>query len=310
MIKKSMKLITFCLLMTFLFTACQKKDNNEGANTINIVATTTMLADLSRAIGGDIVTVNGLMGPGIDPHLYQASAGDVTLLQKADVIVYNGLHLEVKMGELLESLKEQGKTIISIEDGISTDKFFTLEDDSYMYDPHVWFEVSLWMDAAKHLSNLLQEADSKNAGIYKSNLDAYLVELTNLETYVKDRAKELSPQQRVLITAHDAFNYFGRAYDFEVKGLQGISTDSEAGTQDVSSLAEYIASNRIKAIFIESSVPPKTIEALQAAVKAKGFDVTIGGELYSDSLGDVESATETYIKTITHNIDTIVDALK
>lgn len=310
MIKRLSKLITFCLVATLLFAACQKKENTEQGETTNIVATTTMLADLARVIGGEKVTVNGLMGPGIDPHLYQASAGDVTLLQNADVIVYNGLHLEGKMGELLESLKEQGKTIISIEDGISTDKLFTLEDDTYMYDPHIWFEVSLWMDAAKHLSAKLQEADSKNANIYASNLDTYLIELRNLETYVKDRVNELAAEQRVLVTAHDAFNYFGRAYDFTVKGLQGISTDSEAGTQDVSTLAEYIASNQIKAIFIESSVPPKTIEALQAAVKAKGFDVSIGGELYSDSLGDEESDTDTYIKTITHNIDTIIDALK
>lgn len=310
MIKRLSKLITFCLVATLLFAACQKKENTEQGETTNIIATTTMLADLARVIGGEKVTVNGLMGPGIDPHLYQASAGDVTLLQNADVIVYNGLHLEGKMGELLESLKEQGKTIISIEDGISTDKLFTLEDDTYMYDPHIWFEVSLWMDAAKHLSAKLQEADSKNANIYASNLDTYLIELRNLETYVKDRVNELAAEQRVLVTAHDAFNYFGRAYDFTVKGLQGISTDSEAGTQDVSTLAEYIASNQIKAIFIESSVPPKTIEALQAAVKAKGFDVSIGGELYSDSLGDEESDTDTYIKTITHNIDTIIDALK
>ena len=310
MIKRLSKLITFCLVATLLFAACQKKENTEQGETTNIVATTTMLADLARVIGGEKVTVNVLMGPGIDPHLYQASAGDVTLLQNADVIVYNGLHLEGKMGELLESLKEQGKTIISIEDGISTNKLFTLEDDTYMYDPHIWFEVSLWMDAAKHLSAKLQEADSKNANIYASNLDTYLIELRNLETYVKDRVNELAAEQRVLVTAHDAFNYFGRAYDFTVKGLQGISTDSEAGTQDVSTLAEYIASNQIKAIFIESSVPPKTIEALQAAVKAKGFDVSIGGELYSDSLGDEESDTDTYIKTITHNIDTIIDALK
>lgn len=277
---------------------------------LNVVATTTMLADLSTVIGGERVTVDGLMGPGIDPHLYQASAGDVSLMQNADVVVYNGLHLEGKMGEIFEALSGQGPTVICIEDGLDETKLLAWEDDSSVHDPHIWFDVSLWKNAAKIVADGLSQADPDGKGEYEANLETYLAELNETDEYIRGRASELPESQRVLVTAHDAFQYFGKAYGFEVRGLQGISTDAEAGTADVSGLAGFIVERQIKAIFVESSVPPKTIEALQAAVKAKGFDVAIGGELYSDSLGDAESRADTYILTVKANIDTIVDALK
>lgn len=277
---------------------------------VNVVATTTMLADLSTAIGGERVTVDGLMGPGIDPHLYQASAGDVSLMQKADVVVYNGLHLEGKMGEIFENLSGQGSTVICIEEGLDESKLLASEDDSSAYDPHIWFDVSLWKEAAQTVTDGLSEADPEGKSDYEANLETYLKELDETDTYIRNRVAELSEEQRVLVTAHDAFQYFGKAYGFEVRGLQGISTDAEAGTADVSNLANFIVERQIKAIFVESSVPPKTIEALQAAVKAKGFDVAIGGELFSDSLGDADSGADTYILTVKANIDTIVDALK
>lgn len=311
---KSKIIIGMALSILLTLTGCsnsQEKDTvNTGDTKLNVVATTTMLSDLSSVIGGNHVTVNGLMGPGIDPHLYQASAGDVTLMQKADVVVYNGLHLEGKMGEIFESLASRGDAVICIEDGLDESKLLTLEGDGSVHDPHIWFDVSLWKEAAKIVSDGLSEIDESNANDYKSNLEAYLKELDSLETYIKDRVLEVPESQRVLITAHDAFGYFGAAYGFEVKGLQGISTDAEAGTADVSNLASFIVDRKIGAIFIESSVPPKTIEALQAAVRAKGFDATIGGELYSDSIGDEESGANTYILTVKSNIDTIVDALK
>lgn len=313
-----MKLIMVVLAAgLFLLAGCtqtqpQTTPENANASTnakLNIVATTTMLADLTRAIGGEHVSVSGLMGPGIDPHLYQASAGDVGVMQNADVVVYNGLHLEGKMGEIFESLTARGSSVICIEDGLDKAKLLHA-DDTGVYDPHVWFDVTLWQDAAGVLAQSLAEIDADHADDYRSNLERYLSELDELDTYIKERAAEVPAGQRVLVTAHDAFNYFGKAYGFEVRGLQGISTDSEAGTSDVSSLAEFITVRKIKAIFVESSVPPKTIEALQAAVKAKGFDVAIGGELYSDSLGGEDSGAETYILTCKANIDTIVDALK
>lgn len=310
MMKKCMVLLSFCLMTVMMITGCQKAEQKKTSDTLNIVATTTMLADLSRVIGGEHVNVDGLMGPGIDPHLYQASAGDVTLMQNADVVVYNGLHLEGKMGEIFQSLTDRGSTVICIEDGLPKDQLLSWEDDSSVHDPHIWFQVSLWKSAAKTVADRLSEADPSHAQAYKKNLEAYTLELEKLDTYIRDRINEIPKDQRVLITAHDAFQYFGMAYGLEVRGLQGISTDAEAGTADVSTLADFITKRKIKAVFVESSVPPKTIEALQAAVKSKGFDVTIGGELYSDSLGGRNSGAETYLLTVKANVDTIVEALK
>lgn len=310
MMKKCMVLLSFCLMTVMMITGCQKAEQKKTSDTLNIVATTTMLADLSRVIGGEHVNVDGLMGPGIDPHLYQASAGDVTLMQNADVVVYNGLHLEGKMGEIFQSLTDRGSTVICIEDGLPKDQLLSWEDDSSVHDPHIWFQVSLWKSAAKTVADRLSEADPSHAQAYKKNLEAYTLELEKLDTYIRDRINEIPKDQRVLITAHDAFQYFGKAYGLEVRGLQGISTDAEAGTADVSTLADFITKRKIKAVFVESSVPPKTIEALQAAVKSKGFDVAIGGELYSDSLGGNNSGAETYLLTVKANVDTIVGALK
>ncbi len=276
----------------------------------NIVATTTMLADLAEVIAGDRAEVTGLMGPGIDPHLYQASAGDVDTMQEADIVVYNGVHLEGKMGDIFASLEEQERTIICIEDGIDEEKLLADEENEDVYDPHIWFDVSIWKQAAEYVALSLSAADPESEVYYMSNLESYLEELEELEQYIHERIAELPEHQRVLVTAHDAFQYFGNAYGFEVKGLQGISTDAEAGTADVSAMAEFITEREIKAIFIESSVPSKTIEALQEAVTARGAEVAIGGELYSDSLGDEASGHDSYIETFRANIDTIIDALK
>ncbi len=275
---------------------------------VKVTATSTMLADLVRAVGGSEVEVKGLMGPGIDPHLYQASAGDVMTLQNSDVVVYNGLHLEGKMGDLFAALEKSGKHSICASDGIAKDKLIL--DENGVPDPHIWFEAALWADAAGEICKGLEEFDPSNAAVYRANTEKYLLELEELQNYIETRIKEVPENFRVLITAHDAFSYFGRSCGFEVKGLQGISTDAEAGTADVRELADFIAERKIKAIFIESSVPPKAIEALQAAVKSRGFDTAIGGELYSDSLGGEGSGAETYILTFKANVDTIVNALK
>lgn len=308
--KKYSIIITLVLVFALVLTGCNGNNNASDDNTKKkVVATTTMLADLSKIIGGEHVEVDGLMGPGIDPHLYQASAGDVTLMQEANIVVYNGLHLEGKMGEIFKNLKKQETYVICIEDGIDQSALLSWEEDENLHDPHIWFDTNIWKQAAKTVAEHFGKADPDHKDAFDANLESYLKELDKLDEYIKNRVAELPENQRVLITAHDAFNYFGKAYGFEVKGLQGISTDSEAATSDMSSLADFIVENQIKAIFVESSVPPKTIEALQAAVKAKGFDVGIGGELYSDSLGS-EGDAKTYIGTCKANIDTIVDALK
>lgn len=282
----------------------------ETAQPLKLVATTTMLSDLARVLGGQRLEVTGLMGPGIDPHLYKASAGDVKLLQQADIILMNGLHLEGRMGEVLEALKNQGKQVISLEDGIPRERLLVDEENPEAFDPHIWFDVSLWQEAAAFVAQRLSAIDPEGAAAYQDSLSRYQTELEHLKNYVNNRVLELPEHQRVLVTAHDAFQYFGRAFGFTVKGLQGISTASEAGTSDLSELAAYIADLGIRAIFIESSIPPRTIEALQAAVKARGFEVVIGGELYSDSLGDAVSGHDSYITTFRANVDTLVDALK
>lgn len=308
--KKSILIVTFVLLAS-LFTACastEKPSKEDGAFTV--VTTTTILADLARVIGGDDIKVNGLMGPGIDPHLYKASAGDVSKMQDADLVIFNGLHLEGKMGDVFENLERGDQLIIEIASGLPEDQLVKIEGGAGLYDPHVWFNVLLWKDAAKVVHQGFLDLDPKNEATYTANYEAYLLELDKLHSYVMDRVNELDESKRVLVTAHDAFTYFGRAYGFEVIGLQGISTASEAGTGDVRDLATFIAENKIKAVFVESSVPRKNIEALQEAVTAQGFAVEIGGELYSDSLGSPGTAAETYIGTVKENVDTIVDGLK
>lgn len=278
---------------------------------LHVVTTTTMIYDLALILGGEHITCTGLMNTGIDPHLYQASAGDVTTLNNADVIIYNGLHLEGKLGTILGQLEKQGKFIICLEDGFDN-SCLLIHEDSLLntYDPHVWFDVTLWAQAATYVAQSLSQIDPDNATSYEERLQSYLSELATLEEYIHNRIEELPTNQRILITAHDAFQYFGNAYGFQVMGLQGISTDTETSTSQIIELADYIVAHEIKAIFVESSISTKNMEALQAAVNARGFQVEIGGELYSDSLGDATTGHNTYITTAKANIDTIVDGLQ
>ncbi|NLM50111.1 MAG: zinc ABC transporter solute-binding protein [Clostridiaceae bacterium] len=289
----------FALLIVVTPTSC--KNGGKGEK-LNVVATTTMLYDLAKQIGGDCVNVYGLMNYGVDPHMYQASANDLSLLKNADVIIYNGLHLEGKMAELFENLKKT-KTVICASDGVKKEKL--IEVGKNLYDPHIWFDVSLWMDAAEYVGNNFIVLDNKNAHVYYENLHYYLYELRKLDEYIKNKVAELPEDKRVLITAHDAFSYFGRAYGFEVLGLMGISTLTEASVNDVSNLADFIVKNQVKAIFAETSVPEKSMAALADAVKGRGFSVDFSGKLYSDSIGE-----EGYINSFKKNVDTIVELLK
>ncbi|AMB98644.1 manganese transporter [Aerococcus urinaehominis] len=318
MLKKLLALVT---AMVLIFAGCGKVDEGgqqagkEAASSQNgqptrVVATTTMISDLVKVIGGDHVEVEGLMGPGIDPHGYQATAEDNRKLQEADVAVYNGLHLEGQMGEIFEALEQSDTKTICLEDGLDETKLLASEDASMNHDPHIWFSVARWKEAADHVTKELSAYDPDNAADYQANNEAYQKELDELDTYIKERVAEVPADKRYLVTAHDAFNYFGKDYNFDVVGIQGLNTQTEAGTADFSELAQFIADKGIKSVFVESSVPKRNIEALQEAVKAKGHEVGIGGELYSDSLGDASAGTDTYITMYKANIDTIVDALK
>lgn len=296
------------LALTGCATPVARSQEDLSRRPIRAVTTIGMISDIVRNVGGQRVQVIGLMGPGVDPHLYKATEGDVIRLLEADVVFYNGLHLEAKMGDVLERMRSRTRTV-AVTDCINRSLLLAPPQFEGAYDPHVWFDVTLWMKAVECVRNTLIDMDPGSADLYRANAQAYLAQLADLHAYVQAQAARLPPEQRVLITAHDAFNYFGRAYGFEVRGLQGISTATEAGTADVQHLADFIAQRKIRAIFVESSVSPRTIEAVQAAVQARGFNVRIGGQLFSDAMGNPGTPEGTYIGMVRHNIDTIVRAL-
>ncbi len=291
--------------------ASQKTSSSTGISSqkpIRVVTTIGMITDIVQNIGGDRVNATGLMGPGIDPHLYKASEGDVARLAGADLIFYNGLHLEGKMAGVLERMQDQVKTVAVTQD-IDREILLAPPEFEGAYDPHVWFNVTLWMKAVQRIRDTLIEVNKSSAALYRTNTEDYLAKLEELHNYVTQQAERIPSDRRVLVTAHDAFNYFGRAYGFEVRGLQGISTATEAGTADVQALVRFIVERRIPAMFVETSVPRQSIEAVQAAVKAKGFAVEIGGQLFSDAMGPPGTPEGTYIGMVRHNIDTIVASL-
>ena len=308
--KKFSKITIMILILSTLLVGCgNNKENLNENGKINIVATTTIIGDAVKEIGGDKINLEVLMGPGIDPHLYKASAGDMNKMYNGDLIIYNGLHLEGKMSDVLEQMEKFSKNTYAAADILDSSKLIESEDFEGSYDPHIWFDVQLWIEIVKGIEEKIIELDPENQAYYRENAQNYLKKLEELHNYAKSRVEELPKEKRVLITAHDAFNYFGLAYGFEVKGLQGLSTATEAGTADVRNLAEFIADKEISAIFIESSVPAKNMEALKNAVDSRGFTVEIGGELFSDSLGNPGTEEGTYIGTVKHNIDTIVEGL-
>ncbi|QCU89738.1 metal ABC transporter solute-binding protein, Zn/Mn family [Thiomicrorhabdus sediminis] len=278
----------------------------QNTQPINIVATTGMIADLAKNIGGDSVTVTALMGTGVDPHLYKATQGDLRRILRADIIFYNGLHLEGKMQDIFEKIARK-KPVYAISEKLSS-KAIIHHGDHYP-DPHIWFDVQLWQEAGKRVLEVLQKHDPKNASLYQQNSDRYQQKLTGLHQWVVKQVARVPEQQRILITAHDAFGYFGKAYDIEVMGLQGISTAAEFGLQDIKALKDVISQRNIKAVFVESSVSPKFIQSLVAGLQAEGKSLQIGGELYSDAMGPTGSSTDNYIGMVEHNVNTIVSAL-
>ena len=302
--------ISLCLIASLVFIGCDPKGQPDASTggKIRVVTTIGMITDIVKNVGGEHVEVTGLMGPGVDPHLYKASAGDVQRLTSAQLIFYNGLHLESKMGDILAKMSGDTKTV-AVTDAVDQSLLLTPPEFEGQYDPHLWFDVPLWMEAVGRVRDTLSEFDSDNTLMYYTNAERYLAKLAELHEYVTAQAERVPSEQRVLVTAHDAFNYFGKAYGFEVRGLQGISTATEAGIADVQELATFIAERRIPAIFVESSVSTRSLEAVKAAVKSKGFDVEIGGELFSDAMGNEGTPEGTYIGMVRHNVDTIVSAL-
>ena len=295
------------LLIISVLVGC--KNSSEENGKIKVVTTTNILADLVSEIGGNQISLQTLMGAGVDPHLYKASEGDVTKLHNADIIFYSGLHLEGKLVDIFEKMQGK-KNTVSVGDRLPNDQLIASANFASNYDPHVWFNIEFFKQFAQIVTDELSKADEENAEIYAENNKKYQAKLDDLEAEIKSTIETLPREKRILVTAHDAFNYFGKAYDFEVVGLQGISTATEAGVRDVQKLSEFIIENDVKAIFVESSVPRRTIEALQAAVLSKKHNVEIGGSLYSDALGNPGTEEGTYIGMFRYNVNTIVTALK
>nr|WP_235749659.1 zinc ABC transporter substrate-binding protein [Neobacillus bataviensis] len=285
--------------------------SNEGGESGKIQVTTTigMINDIVKNVGGNHVDTTGLMKSGVDPHLYKASQGDIKKLDTADIIFYNGLHLEGKMVDIFEKMAKK-KPTIAVTKNIPEEKLHSAQDSSQGFDPHVWFNVKHWISATETIGEELSTFDPKHADDFKKNAEKYIDQLKELDEYVTEQIAMIPEQTRVLVTAHDAFGYFGEAYDIKVMGLQGISTASEYGSKDVSELRDYLVKNKIKAVFVESSVPKKAIEAVIEGAKEKGHEIKIGGELFSDAMGAEGTEEGTYLGMVRHNVDTIVSALK
>lgn len=303
-----MKKVISVVAVLVVLISCKpaKKENAQ----FKVVTTTTMLTDLLKVIGKDVVEVEGLMGTGVDPHLYKASEGDVGKLQSADLIIYNGLHLEGKLAEVFEKMEHSGVNTFAVGSVLSTQNIIHSEEFTSSIDPHIWFSIENWeLIIGAVTQRLIKELPAKKEMILKNAL-TYGKQIKTLKTELTAKINELPNESRVLVTAHDAFSYFGKEFDFEVVGLQGLSTATEASVKDRQRLAKLIVSRKIKATFVESSVPKRTVEALQASVKALGYEVKIGGELFSDALGDPATVEGTYIGMYQHNVNTIVNALK
>lgn len=298
--------IFIIVLFTSLLTACKGFYIYEEGK-VNIVATTTMLGDLSKQLGGDKVAVTTLMGVGIDPHTYSAKASDTNALIKSDFIVYGGLHLEGKIVDILDQLSNEkaalnsGKALISSGGDL-------LSDSEGNIDPHIWFNVENWIVVAESLIEKLSEYDPDNAEYYQTRGNAYIQELNDLHKWILTKVSELPEEKRILVTAHDAFQYFADAYGFQVEAIQGISTESEASISNINNLVDLVIKKKVKAIFVETSVPQKTIDSVIASARSRNYTLKIGGELYSDSLGN--GIDSEYIQAVKSNVDKIVDGLK
>lgn len=300
------KNIIFLIIIILSIVACKNKNKVEKIDTIKVLTTINYYTNLVEEIGKDKVEVISLMHEGEDPHSYVATAGDIRKIQNAELIVYAGLHLEGRMEEIFSKLTNKKK--LNLSEKLDRQKLIKTEENTY--DPHVWFNTELWQEQAKFVAEMLIELKPEEKEFFENNLKKYLKDLDGITEYIKKRVEEIPKESRYLITAHDAFTYFAQQFGIEVKAIQGVSTESEIGAKEIEELAKFIVKKNIKAIFVESSVNHRSIEALKEAVRSKGKEIVIGGELYSDSMGDKKSNANTYIKTLKINTDTIVDALK
>lgn len=301
-------LLSLILISLLPVLACGREQPGADAPPLTVVATTGMIADVARQIGGERVKVIALMGEGVDPHTYKATPGDVRQMSDADIIFYNGLHLEGRMTDVMVKLASRRK-IVQVTEAI--DPSLLREPDEFQghYDPHVWFDVALWKQVAERITRALIEQDPQGRDDYTRAGESYIAVLDDLDAYARSTLATIPAHARVMVTAHDAFGYFGRAYAVEVAAIQGISTDSEASLKDINALVDTLVARKVPAVFIETSVPPKTIQALVEGTRGRGHEVAIGGALFSDAMGRPGTPEGTYVGMILHNVDTITRAL-
>ena len=302
------------LLVGALLMGCSRSESSSveaaTATKIHVTATTTMVADLVKQVGGDRVEVHPLMGPGVDPHLYKASASDVTKLQHADAIFYSGILLEGKMQDVFTKMARSKKYVYAVTESLPEDRLLDAPNTPGHHDPHVWFDVPLWTTCIDAVVHGLSQASEGGSDYFKKRGEETKAKLAELHQWAQKRIAELPKEKRILVTSHDAFNYFGRAYEFKVVGLQGISTVEEANLAAMVKLVEFVKQNQVKAVFVESSVPPQAMNRIK-----QDAGVKIGGELFSDAMGaagHIENSYDlgTYEGMIKHNVNTIVEALR
>ncbi|MBN2760078.1 MAG: zinc ABC transporter substrate-binding protein [Rhodobacteraceae bacterium] len=275
---------------------------------LDVVATTGMIADTARAIGGNLVDLRALMGPGVDPHAFRQTRTDIVALAQADLVLWNGLFLEAQMEDFLLDLAETGH-VVAVAESLPQERLLAHEDYEGRFDPHVWMDPTLWADVTLTIRDALIEAQPAGAEVFTANAETFLAQLEQIETYSRDVLSSVPESARVLLSAHDAFGYFGAAYGFEVIGIQGLSTASEAGLKRVAELVDLLVAREIGAVFVETSVSDRNIRALIEGAAAQGHEVIIGGELYSDAMGEEGTYEGTYIGMIDSNVTTIARAL-
>ena len=305
---RSAGIVFTAALLTTLTLPPNVRHAQSQERTLNVVATVSMIADAARAVGGNRVTVTSLLGEGVDPHTYRPTRSDIARLSGADLILANGLYLEAQLNEPLKALAKT-KSVVFAAERVPQDRLLSDPEYKGRFDPHIWMDPKLWTLVVEAVRDALIERDPAGRTTYDAGAKAYSAELARIDGYTKQILQRIAPEERVLITAHDAFNYFGRAYQFEVEGIQGLSTESEAGLKRVEELVRLVAARRIKAVFFESSVPERNIRALIEGAAARGHKLEVGGELYSDALGAPGTYEGTLLGMLDHNVTTIARAL-
>ncbi|MEO9531278.1 MAG: zinc ABC transporter substrate-binding protein [Crocinitomicaceae bacterium] len=306
-----MRIIVLIFVAALGLHSCRLDDQNEKERlgNLHIVVTTGIIEDgLSSLVQGEC-DITALMGPGTDPHIYKPTPSDVELLDEADIIVANGLHLEGKMAEMLEKYAKE-KPVIFVSDGIKKKDIIKSADFEDANDPHIWFDTKIWLDGLEHVTQEIIKIDSTLDSTLTANFENYKGEIEKLDKWVADELDVLNESQRILVTSHDAFSYFGRRYNVEVKGIQGISTLSEVGLKEISEMVDFVIENELKSIFVETSTSDKIAQSIVDGCKDKGYEVKLAGPLYSDALGEPDSDAGTYIGMIKANVNAIVAGLK